>query len=410
MTSGKVELQIVSGPLAGQTLSFDSRDSVLVGRSRHAQLKVTDDPHVSRNHFLIEVKPPRCHIVDLESANGTFVNDERIESCWLNDGDTVRGGETAIGVRLVPTDDALAETFVGSVDAKPAEDLSATYVPPPIPEEVGDYRLFEQIGKGSTGVVYRAKQKSSGRIVAMKIVAPELKLSPQLEKSFIREAGILCAMSHKRIVDFIEVGSFDDRLFMAMEYVDTVNVEETLAGLSFGNRVRVACGLMKHLLEGLEFVHEHGLVHRDIKPANLLAYKDGGAVKAKLADFGLAKNFESVGLSQISSDYEIKGTLCFIAPEQLINSRHVTPAADIFSAGATMYTMLSGEVIYDLNDQSKPLATILNQGPIPLNERSPEMPELLCKFVNKATRTEAAKRFASAREMRKTLEQIIARF
>ena len=94
MSRGQVKLKIISGPLTGHCLTLNSLDSLLVGRSKGAQLQIYNDRQISRNHCLIEVRTPACHVIDLKSANGTYVNGERVRNCWLRNGDIIRSGET----------------------------------------------------------------------------------------------------------------------------------------------------------------------------------------------------------------------------------------------------------------------------------------------------------------------------
>ncbi|MCP4508689.1 MAG: serine/threonine protein kinase, partial [Fuerstiella sp.] len=218
---------------------------------------------------------------------------------------------------------------------------------------------------------------------------------------------ILRELAHKRIIRFIETGADDGRLYIAMEFVDAINLEDVLRPLSLKNRIRVVLGLMRQILGGLAYAHRKDLVHRDIKPRNLLVSRDNGKLNARLADFGLAKNFADAGMSQISSEHEIKGTLSYIAPEQIVNCRFAKPTADIFSVGATMYTLISGQTIYNLSNHETPIATILNDGPIPLRERAPDVPRAVSEIVDRALAAEPGDRFTSAEEMQRSIEELL---
>jgi serine/threonine protein kinase len=131
--------------------------------------------------------------------------------------------------------------------------------------------------------------------------------------------------------------------------------------------------------------------------------KRAGGLSAKIADFGVAKNFMDAGMSQISGENEIKGTLCFMPPEQVVSCRYAKPQADIFAVGATLYTLISGKMIYDLDDHSTPLAAVLNSGPIPISKRVRVPPELAA-VITKSLAHEAEDRYQTAEEMRLALE------
>lgn len=122
------------------------------------------------------------------------MNERRVSDCWLKDGDTIRGGQTRISVRVKSSE--TAALVVGN----DPQDLAATFIPAKLEEVVGSYRVQEKIGSGSMGLVHRAQHVDTGQFVALKILSPELSMTDALQQSFIREAGILCRLSHKRIV------------------------------------------------------------------------------------------------------------------------------------------------------------------------------------------------------------------
>ena len=401
MSDEQVVLKITSGPHAGRSFTFSQQDSLLLGRSSRAHVRIDGDQHISRNHCLIEVQPPKCHIVDLNSANGTYVNEERVSDRWLNDGDTIRGGETQIAVHL--ENDVTAPR-----QSTPAE-LGATGVLATVsqPEQVADFLLLCEVGHGSMGVVYKAEHVVTGQVVALKLLSSELCVNEKMMQVFLREAEILRQLSHKRIIRCVDTGADDGRLYIAMEFVDAIELDDVLKPLSLKKRTHVVLRLMRQILDGLAYAHDRDLVHRDIKPRNLLVSKDNGKLNARLADFGLAKNFADAGLSQISSEHEIKGTLSYIAPEQIVSCRYAKPTADIFSVGATMYALISGKTIYNLSDHETPIATILNDGPVLLRNRAPNVSRSVSAIVDKALATDPGDRFQSAAQMRRAIEKVL---
>ena len=399
MSHSKVTLEVVTGPHQGELREFDEHSTLLVGRAEEAQLRLPQDLHFSRNHFRVEVKPPQCHLVDLDSSNGTFVNGRRVSDVWLRNGDTISGGKTQIIVRIDGLDDEDA-TQIHEFDMMDLEGFSK--VEDPLPS-VPDYEILRELGRGSMGIVYHARCNKTGDEVALKLVKSDVDLTESATQAFIREGRVLSKLKHKRIVKFVDTGTTDGRLFLAMEYVPAIDLERTLAKLTFSERVRLACGIVRQILGGLDYAHQKNMVHRDVKPKNVLVARRSTGYSAKLADFGLAKNFMDVGLSQISGENEIKGTLCFMAPEQVVNCRFARPEADIYGAGATLYTLISGETIYDLSDHRTPLAAVLNGGPIPIGDRVEIDPDLAA-VIMKSLAHESEDRFASASEMRSALQ------
>jgi len=403
MPSGSVVLEVLEGPAAGKVFTFRGIETFLLGRSENSHLCLDDDLVVSRNHLQIEIDPPRCFVRDLKSANGTFVNGERIVERWLDNGDTISGGRTFIRVRIEETDKAsLGVTETGDVFVS----LGKTDLMQLPPARVGGYQLQEQIGSGTTGVVYKAVQQETGKIVAVKLISPSMITNDLIINSMVREASVLCKLSHKRIVRFIDTGVANGHVFLIMEYVAAIDLMAILRGMTTSVRIRVACGLIRQVLDGLSHVHEQGVIHRDIKPRNILVSQQDGGLKAKLADFGLAKCFADAGLDRFSGEHEIKGTLSYMAPEQMRSSRDATPQSDLFSVAATLYTLISDAPVYACSNGRVSIDTILSNGPTPIQQHVPQATAQLIHFFNRGLAHDPGCRFGNATKMRESLASL----
>jgi serine/threonine-protein kinase len=405
-----VVLDVVEGPNAGAHFVFDRHATFLVGRAPDANLQLLEDAHFSRYHFVIETNPPRCFLRDLGSRNGTFVNEQRVSSCHLRSGDIISGGRTRIRVRL--EEPVLPPTLAQS----PGEPGWPT-VPGPTPiapvatranklmaePDVPGYEMLRLLGQGGMGRVYLARQQSSDQLFAIKTVLPESAASPVVLKRFLREISVLSQLQHQRIVRFHETGLAQGMFYFVMEYVLALSVRECLADLEDEARARIICGLVAQALDGLGYAHELGFVHRDVKPTNLLVYDAAGKLEAKVADFGLAKQFESAGLSGMTHDGQMVGTLHFMAPEQVTRSRWARPSADIYGAGATLYHLLTQQPPYDFQQGRDPLAILLEGRPVSLAARLAAAPPGLAAVLDRALAKDPADRFASAEEFRTAL-------
>jgi len=403
MPSPAVVLEVVDGPAAGKVFRFQGQKTFSIGRSDNSSLRLDDDLVISRNHLQIEIDPPRCYVRDLSSANGTFVNGERVAERLLKNGDTVSGGKTLIRVLIEePAADPLdcldkPDAFVS---------LAKTDLMELPPASIKGYMLAEQIGSGTMGVVYRAVHSKSREVVAIKLIAPAMITNEIVVKSMIREASVLRELAHKRIVRFIDTGVEASRVYLIMEYVPAIDLMCLLQTMKPDARIRVACGLMRQVLDGLSHAHDAGMIHRDLKPGNILVSQQQNGLKARLADFGLAKNFVNAGLSRFSGENEVKGTLRYMAPEQIECSRHATPISDLYSAAATLYTLISDAQMYDCSDGRVPIDVILRKGPIPIQTHMPDAPPELVQFLDRGLRHDASARFQSAVEMRKALTRL----
>jgi serine/threonine protein kinase len=412
----KVALEIFEGPYAGKRMEFDRHETLLVGRATTAQLQLTDDLHFSRHHFQLEFNPPRCFLRDLGSSNGTFVNGTRVTECHLRHGDVISGGKTKI--RVLTVEEEIQTPWEPPPSEPPVTDLAkmqpTPYVVPDIPPpltvplvtnalpEVPGYDLQKLVGTGGMGKVYLARHEATGQMFALKIIAPESASNEKAMNMFLREINVLSRLDHPRIVRFHEMGIAQGRFFFVMEYVDTVDLLRLLDQLNPATKVKVASAVMCQVLEGLSHAHKLAFVHRDIKPANILVSRQGKKLRAKLADFGLAKKFDSAGLSGMTCEGQTLGTLAFMAPEQAINSRDVTPTVDLYSVGASLYYFLTAKVPYNF-DSRNPLLVVMEDEPVPIRTHNPHVPEPLADLIHRALQRSPSARFPSADAMRQAL-------
>jgi len=201
--------------------------------------------------------------------------------------------------------------------------------------------IIECLGRGGMGVVYKARQRSLNRMVALKLLAPERVADAKFAERFAIEAQALARLNHPSIVtihDFGQVGGF---YFLLMEFVDGVNLRQAMKARRFTPEQALA--VVPPVCEALQYAHDHGIVHRDIKPENLLLDKSG---RAKIADFGVAKLLHAGGSDAGFADSQPAGTPQYMAPEQKAR-RSTDHRADIYSLGVVLYEMLTGELPAD---------------------------------------------------------------
>jgi serine/threonine protein kinase len=268
--------------------------------------------------------------------------------------------------------------------------------------EIPGYELQEELGGGSMGVVYRAVHTATAKSVAIKVISPRQSASEAAMQLFVREASLLGRLRHAHIVECLDFGYNAGQLYLIMEYVPAIPSEELLAEQRSA-RTRVSCAIACQILMALEHAHRMSIVHRDIKPENVLLYRKGRKLNAKLADFGLAKNYAYAGLSEISRLGDIRGTIAYLAPELVIDCRQARPEGDLYAVGATLYRYLTGEYPFEFGDKNK-LAVVLEDEPVPLRQRAPHVPAAMAEIVHRALAKDPAARFASAKSMLAALE------
>jgi WD40 repeat protein len=236
---------------------------------------------------------------------------------------------------------------------EPAGGPPTADLPPALP----GYLILEEIGRGGMGIVYRARQASPGRVVALKVIRKERLSHPEVLRRFRREVQAAARLSHPNIVQVYDADQEGDTHFLAMEYVPGITLQRLVE--QFGHLpVPQACDYVRQAALGLQHAHEQALVHRDIKPANLmvtvtapdqpgaLAYR--GAV-LKVLDMGVARLYQLSGnqeelLSTLTQDGAVLGTPDYIAPEQLENAHEADVRADLYSLGCTFHFLLTSQV------------------------------------------------------------------
>jgi len=232
--------------------------------------------------------------------------------------------------------------------------VPAAAQPPLPPEQIAPHfpqlEIRECLGRGGMGVVYKARQKTLNRLVALKLLAPERVRDAKFAERFTREAQALAALSHPNIVTIYDFGQAGGFYFLLMEFVDGVNLRQLLRARKFTPEEALA--VVPPLCDALQYAHDRGIVHRDIKPENLLLDKVG---RVKVADFGIAKMLGEAGGADlpVSPDIgavpqhgptSVVGTPGYSAPEQKTDPQRVDSRADIYSLGVVFYEMLTGEL------------------------------------------------------------------
>jgi serine/threonine protein kinase len=207
-------------------------------------------------------------------------------------------------------------------------------IPPLSPEEMADkfpqFEILECLGRGGMGVVYKARQKSLNRLVAIKILAPERDRDARFAGRFAKEAELLAKLSHPHIVTIHDFGETGGLYFLVMEFVNGVNLRGLLREGKMAPEQALA--IVPPICDALQFAHNHGIVHRDIKPENILLDREG---RVKIADFGIA--------TLAGDAAERAGTPDYMAPEQSAGAKTIDHRADIYALGVVLYEMLTGE-------------------------------------------------------------------
>ena len=271
-----------------------------------------------------------------------------------------------------------------------------------LPENIGQYKISRELGRGSMGTVYLGTQESLGREVAIKVLAPEFTREEEFLERFKREARTGGSLRHPNIVQVFDLGENDGYYYIAMEYMGPSNLKQMLTERGEKLPISEAVALTEQILSALEHAHSKGIVHRDVKPANILISEQGAAV---LTDFSIAQMKSASRLTQTGAAV---GTPEYMAPEQF-DGKGVDGRADLYAVGIIFYQMLSGVQPFAGDTVAAVMKSQLFLDPPLLSTFTPSVSPELSEFVRKALQKNRDARFGSATEMLRELKKLSGR-
>ena len=262
------------------------------------------------------------------------------------------------------------------------------------------YEVLEELGSGAMGVVYKARQVSMNRPVAVKVLPPALTQDAEYVKRFIREARTGGKLNHPNIVQGIDVGKTDaGSYYFVMEFVEGESVQDILKREG-GVPVEQALGIVRDIASALQHASGHGLIHRDVKPENIMVSRNGAA---KLADLGLAAPVGQIGREST----QVAGTPHYIAPEIVRGDRDIDVRADIYSLGATFFHMVTGTVPFDGPSAAVVMTKHLSE-PFPAaHDRNRNVPQAVSQVIAKMTARNKTERYATAEALITDLDRML---
>jgi serine/threonine-protein kinase len=273
----------------------------------------------------------------------------------------------------------------------------------PAAQQIPGYQLLEKLGQGSMGIVYKARQISMNRSVAIKVLHPRLAANPKYLERFTQEAHIAARLNHNNVVQAIDVGSIGNLNYFIMEYVQGTTIKAQLeAGKIYGEQE--ALEIVRQIAQALDHAHRRQLVHRDIKPANIVLTTEG---VAKLADLGLAREMADQDRAE-SEKGLVLGTPYYIAPEQIQGDDDIDVRADIYALGATLYHMVTGQPPYPGANVDKVLRAHLKEELTPPDHLNTKLSAGLGQMVEVMMAKDRDRRYQNPGTLLMDLESLLA--
>jgi serine/threonine protein kinase/tetratricopeptide (TPR) repeat protein len=260
----------------------------------------------------------------------------------------------------------------------------------------GRYKILRVLGEGGMGAVYQARDLELERVIALKVIRPELAMNAGILQRFKQELILARNVTHKNVIRIFDLGEADGIKFITMEYVEGADLRALLR--EKGKLLPADCvTIVQQICRALEVAHNEGVIHRDLKPQNVMLDPQGRVV---VMDFGLARSLEAPGMTQTGA---LVGTLEYMSPEQALGSE-LDQRSDLFAVGLIFYELLTGKAPYQADTAIASLMRRTQERAVPASDTDPAVPKSLCAIVSKCLERNSKDRYSSSAELLQALE------
>ena len=331
--------------------------------------------------------------VDLRRAAGDKITTQEYLDRFPTQSQAVYRGYAMAPQRAPELQDTLLPGSLDDVSRATAADTKVRYF--------GDYELLNEVARGGMGVVYKARQVSLNRIVALKMILAGQLAGEEDVRRFHAEAEAAANLDHPGIVPIYEIGEHNGQHYFSMGFMDGESLAQRIRERPLPPRE--AAEIVRKVAQAIAYAHEQGVIHRDLKPGNVLIDKSG---EPKVTDFGLAKRIEGGG--DLTATGQILGTPSYMPPEQASgDTAQLTALADVYSLGAMLYALVTGRPPFQADNPVDTLMQVTQQEPVPIHQLNSTVPVDLETISLKCLNKLPNKRYASAGELANELERFL---
>jgi serine/threonine protein kinase len=393
------QLVVIAGPDRGRSFPLTPGQTLQVGRSQATATKLTD-PSTSRVHCEIEWQGDKILLINISTA-GTLVNGKAVSEHELKPGDMIRLGSTELRFQLDGSEQSTLAPGAKPAHAPGSDQLLNALVG----QTLSHYAIESILAKGESGVLYRARDTKTDKLVAFKVLKPELATNEAEIQRFIRTMKTVLPLRHPNLIALQAAGKTGVYCWMAMDYIEGESMTQVIqrigvAGMldwSYGFRVAV------HIARALEYAHEQSIIHRNVTPQNIMLRVSDKTVL--LGDLMLAKALEGTLAQQITRPGELLGDVGYMSPERTRGTGDVDGRSDLYGLGATVYALITGRPPFTGGSLAELIHKIRTADPERPQKYQMSVPNLFQETILKLLAKRPEDRYQTATELLHELER-----
>ena len=392
------QITVIEGPDQGRSFSLDDGSTLTIGRGEKSDTRL-DDATVSRVHCEIARHGNTVTLRDLNSSSGTRVNGNPIEQTELFAGNVIQIGESQLRLNL-PTL-AGQDTIFGDVDrpaARPLDEL--------VGKNLGRYHIESIIGRGVSGIVFKATDTEKNRVAALKVLTPHFSTKDEHKQRFVRAMKTMLPIRDPHIIRLYNAGINGPYCWAAMELIDGENLAQLIhrTGIEGMLDWRKVWRVAMNIGQALQAAFEHKVIHRNLTPTNILQRSSDGV--CLLGDLMLAKALEGQQAQQVTQIGQIVGEVSYLSPERTGSNMEIDTRSDIYGLGATCYALLTGKPPAEGKSLPELIDNIRQRKPTKPKEFQLSINEIFQDVVMTMIEKDPADRFENPAALLKELERI----